>query len=258
MISRNEPSLTTNFGKSADAYDQFRPKYPGKIFERILVDLGPPHDLAIDLGSGTGDSAEPLLAHFKEVIAVEPDAAMRAKLSQNCPDARIEACKAENFRASPGTVDLVSAGNVLYWTEAKQVSMRVADALRLGGIFAVYRYDFPTSTDPAVAKLLDECLVDWDPHRRKEMVHGGEVSLQAIRDSNQFADITVETFNESFNLPPDSLLGYFRSTSYVTSLLQKIENPAAYLEQLKSKLEEVSQAGLVKITFPFELIIAKH
>ncbi|MGH9730600.1 MAG: class I SAM-dependent methyltransferase [Candidatus Acidiferrales bacterium] len=68
----------------------------------------------MDLGAGTGKSTRALIPHFREVIAVEPDPGMAAKLAEEIPqaivrNATVEAC------VQPGTsVDLITIANALH------------------------------------------------------------------------------------------------------------------------------------------------
>jgi 23S rRNA (adenine-N6)-dimethyltransferase len=57
-----------------------------------------PDDLVVDVGAGSGMLTRPLLAAGARVVAVEPDAALAARLRRACPAARVVAARADRFR----------------------------------------------------------------------------------------------------------------------------------------------------------------
>ena len=62
-----------HFSRVAGSYATFRPHYPAELF-RHLAGLCMAHDLAVDCGTGNGQAALGLAAHFTEVVAVDPSA----------------------------------------------------------------------------------------------------------------------------------------------------------------------------------------
>jgi hypothetical protein len=75
-----QPSFQPRFGQAADAYVAFRSEYPPESFEQIVSGVPPVHrDRAMDLSAGAGKLTSVLLAHFTEVIALEPDALSRRR-----------------------------------------------------------------------------------------------------------------------------------------------------------------------------------
>jgi len=70
---------TQRFGDRVDAYAAHRPGYPPEAIDAVLAGLGDPHALTIaDLGAGTGISSRLLAERGAKVIAIEPNAKMRA------------------------------------------------------------------------------------------------------------------------------------------------------------------------------------
>ncbi|GAA3033139.1 class I SAM-dependent methyltransferase [Actinokineospora globicatena] len=68
----------------------------------------------VDAGAGTGDTAAHLAGSFDEVIAIEPNPALRARLAGTAPGATI--LDVPILAADPGhTADLVYCGHVLYY-----------------------------------------------------------------------------------------------------------------------------------------------
>ena len=70
---------TERFGDRACAYAAHRPSYPSAAVEVVLAELGDRRELVIaDVGAGTGISARLFADSGATVVAVEPNAAMRA------------------------------------------------------------------------------------------------------------------------------------------------------------------------------------
>lgn len=113
---------TIRFGTLAKAYAAFRPSYPPGAIDAVLHGLGPPRALTVaDIGAGTGISARLFAQRGASVIAVEPNAQMRANAqSHECvqwrdgtgectglPDASVDvavACQAFHWFATPQAV----------------------------------------------------------------------------------------------------------------------------------------------------------
>jgi SAM-dependent methyltransferase len=113
---------TGRFSDRAEDYRRYRPDYPAAALDAILGGLGEPSRLvAADIGAGTGISARMLAARGVRVLAVEPNAEMRAAAS---PHERVvwRAGTAEATGLEPGSVDLVLCAQAFHW-------FRAADAL---------------------------------------------------------------------------------------------------------------------------------
>ncbi|MFG3714805.1 hypothetical protein [Micromonospora sp. NPDC047730] len=74
-----DPTHALSFGAAAGDYDRFRPRYPEEAVRWALDGLGAPARV-VDLGAGTGILTRGVLALGHEVVPVEPDPGMRARL----------------------------------------------------------------------------------------------------------------------------------------------------------------------------------
>src|SRR5207244_4234807 len=74
------PALS--FGPAADLYDEIRPTYPPAALEWAL---GAAPRRVVDLGAGTGILTRVALGLGYEVLPVEPDEGMRARLARSIP-----------------------------------------------------------------------------------------------------------------------------------------------------------------------------
>lgn len=85
-MERADKELSSSFGAAAVAYAEHRPDYALAAIEWALEPA--PGRRVLDLGAGTGKLTATLLTLGRDVVAVEPDAAMLAELRRAMPAAR--------------------------------------------------------------------------------------------------------------------------------------------------------------------------
>lgn len=116
-----------SFGAAADVYARGRPTYPCQAL-RFAVPPGARR--VLDLGAGTGKVTAGLLDLGLEVVAVEPDDAMRAHVD---PRAETVAGTAEQVPLPDASVDSVVAGQAWHWFDTAMALAEVRRVLRPGG-----------------------------------------------------------------------------------------------------------------------------
>ena len=121
-----DPRRALSFGSGAAAYARGRPSYP---VGAVSVVLPPGARRVLDLGAGTGKLTTTLLGLGLEVVAVEPDDAMRALVD---PRASVLAGTAEDL-PPVGPVDAVVVGQAWHWFDASSALASVRSVLRPGG-----------------------------------------------------------------------------------------------------------------------------
>ncbi len=132
-------SFTERFTERATAYATGRPSYPPEAVDVLFAGLGDPAALTVaDLGAGTGISSRAIAERGPRVLAIEPNAAMRANAA---PDERIEWVDgtAEATTLPDASVDVVAAFQAWHWVEHPA---GVAEARRIlrphGRLAAIY------------------------------------------------------------------------------------------------------------------------
>jgi SAM-dependent methyltransferase len=118
------------FTGRANDYVAGRPSYPDACFELLFAGLGDAAKICVvDLGAGTGISSRLLAAHGAEVIAVEPNAAMREGAAA-APNVTWVARTAEETGLPTGSADLVTAFQAFHWFDAEAAIAEMRRLLR--------------------------------------------------------------------------------------------------------------------------------
>ena len=129
-------SFTERFADRATDYVAGRPSYPAAALDALFDGLGDPGDvLAADLGAGTGISSRLLAEYGAQVLAVEPNAAMREAAE---PHPRVEwiAGTAEWTGLGEASIDLVTAFQAFHWFDRSKARMCSSRSRRSPGDWA--------------------------------------------------------------------------------------------------------------------------
>ena len=248
------------FGHAAEEFERYRPEYPPELFAHLLAAVPADHrerarERAIDLGAGTGKATRALLPHFREVIAVEPDPGMAAKLREDLPAAVVHNITAEDFSQPPSTVDLVTVANALHWMDASRVFANVHSWLRPSGTLAVFDRPLPKTTPAIDAITLAEMRGPWKPHRDdrlgKKYVWQGQV-----RAAVGFELVSETKFPYVIPMSSADFVGFWRSTSYGSAYALTLSHPESYWRDLQSRFREVA-AGSIPVDLSPTLILAR-
>lgn len=123
-------------------YERYRPGYPPALIG-WLRDHGalPPAATVADVGAGTGISSAPFLEAGCTVIAVEPNAAMRAAADRrfgDVPGFRSVSGRAEATTLADASIDLVVAGTAFHWFDRDAARREFARILKPSGRVALF------------------------------------------------------------------------------------------------------------------------
>lgn len=120
-----------SFGAVASDYERFRLGPSAAAVDWILP-ARVAH--AVDLGAGTGALTRLLLDRADEVLAVEPDARMRAVLTEEVPGARAVDGRGESMPVPDGWADAVVASSSWHWVDLVPALQEMARVLVPGGV----------------------------------------------------------------------------------------------------------------------------
>jgi SAM-dependent methyltransferase len=129
-----------SFGLEAGAYERGRPGYPDDAVEWLLTRAATDDDAlpdVVDVGAGTGKFTASLVGRSASVVAVEPGAAMRERLSAALPGVRAVEGAGERLPLGEGSADVVTYAQSWHWVDVEAASAEAARVLRPGGVLAL-------------------------------------------------------------------------------------------------------------------------
>lgn len=126
--------VAESFGADPELYDRTRPRYPQALIDRI-ISASPGLDV-LDVGIGTGISAQPFLAAGCRLLGVEVDARMAEFARRHGFD--VEVARFEDWDAAGRTFDTIIAGMTWHWVDPIVGAAKAAELLRPGGQLALF------------------------------------------------------------------------------------------------------------------------
>jgi SAM-dependent methyltransferase len=138
----NELDATARFSNRVADYVRYRPDYPPALLDWLRRELGVTPDWQVaDIGAGTGISARMFLDAGHRVIAVEPNAAMRAAAEQwlgERPQFQSIDGRADTTGLPMASVDLVTVAQAFHWFDPDAARREFARILRANGLAAIF------------------------------------------------------------------------------------------------------------------------
>jgi SAM-dependent methyltransferase len=219
------PTERDLFAQQAPEYARFRPTYPPALFD-WLAGVAPGRDLAVDVGTGSGQSAVELGERFARVVALDPS---EPQLAQARPHARVtyRRAPAEATGVDAHTADLLTASQAFHRFDRAAFFEEARRILRPGGVVAIWCYGLATISpeiDAVVMELYEGYLGSyWDPGRRSVERLYGDVIFP-------IAELTVPRFDMRASWAFEHLVGYLETWSaLVTYKLERGSDPMAVI-----------------------------
>jgi SAM-dependent methyltransferase len=209
-MSESEMDPTTRFSDRAADYVRHRPSYPDAAIDAVLDALGDPATLvAADVGAGTGISARQLADRGVRVIAVEPNADMRAVAD---PHPRVEwrDGTAEATSLPDAAVDLVLCAQAFHWFRQREAVAEFHRVLRPRGRLVVM-WNARDRQDPFTRGFIAAIHTVNGEHEAERR----EIEPGAIEGAGLFTPPELRTFPHAQRLDRDGVLGRAASASYV-------------------------------------------
>ena len=245
-------AVTERFSNRADAYVRGRPSYPQAIVDKLenAGALKRGH-IVIDVGVGTGLSAEPFLRSGYAVIGVEPSESMRLAGEQqlrvyanNGGSYRSVAGTAEETTLPDGAADMLIAGQAFHWFDVPRAAIEARRVLRCGGWAALIWNDRQSTGSAFLAGY--EALLRTHGVDYAKTIHR-HVDDKGIAQFFAPAHALVVTFDNPRELTREDLLALAGSASYLPA--PGDARHAAMLSALNALFDAHETNGSVQMTY---------
>ncbi|KAK9116439.1 hypothetical protein Sjap_015386 [Stephania japonica] len=164
------------FNKQAKLYWQTRPSYPPQLFD-FIASKTPNHDLAWDVGTGSGQAAIALSKIYKNVVATDTSE-QQLSYAPKLPNIRYQQTpptmslsQLHNTVAPRDSVDVVTVAQSFHWFDAPEFFNQAKRVLRKPhGVLAIWCYTEPSvneAVDALYARLYKESRPYWADERKK-------------------------------------------------------------------------------------------
>jgi len=236
----DETPRRLTFGAHAEEYDLARPEWPVEVARWFV-----PEDaaLVVELGAGTGKLTRAVDALGVRVIAVEPDARMRAVLRGDALEG-VEG-SAEEIPIGDGEADAVVAGSCIHWFDLERALPEIHRVLRPGARFG-FGWNGRDARHPAIARMNDAIYAAApDRSRWRDRDWAAEVTAAGL-----FEDVEYAIFEHVHELPRASLDAHLWSYATIASLPDPVREPVfADVAKILDSDPEVSSGGRLRLPF---------
>jgi SAM-dependent methyltransferase len=149
-----DASRAGDFTAQAHWYAQARPGYPPELIAQLMAQTGTVAGATVlDIGAGTGISSRELAAAGLEVIAVEPNAAMRAAAGA-AASWRWQVGSFEATGLPDAAADWAVGAQAFHWADVPRSLEEMRRVLRPDRWFTVFWNDRETASSPLLTATL--------------------------------------------------------------------------------------------------------
>jgi SAM-dependent methyltransferase len=217
------------FSDRAADYVKYRPSYPAEVIDIIIKGLGKKSKIvAADIGAGTGISSRLLADRKLNVIAIEPNAAMREAAEPN-PLVEFRDGTAEFTKLSENSVDLVTCFQAFHWFAPEPSLSEFRRILKPSGRLAVVwnNRDTKDAFTAEYSRIIRAASNNHPAESRMQIV-------EPLLETRYFVNLHQHNSVYRQELDLNGLIGRAMSVSY-------LPREGKEYEQLISDLQELYQ-----------------
>lgn len=245
----------TRFSNRVNDYVRYRPGYPPAMLKSLVGEFGlRAEHVVVDIGSGTGISAEVFLKNDNRVIAVEPNAEMRSAAEEIL-------AKFAGFQSVAGTAEATTlpdrcadwavAAQAFHWFDVDCCRAEFARILKPAGRVALIWNDRRDDTPFLVEyqKLLYAFATDYAAVDHRQVESDGRIDRFFAPTGCQrrvFDNVQVVDY--------EGLKGRLLSSSYVPSAGQPGHDDM--LRALRALFDRFAQEGAVRLEYRTKLFVS--
>ena len=248
-MGRIDQVAARGFGRAAGEDERGRPGYPQQAIDWLAGALGIAEgSTLVDLGAGTGKLTRALVLTRARVVALEPVAAMRRKMAEMVPEARVVAGRAEAIPLPDEWADAALAGQAFHWFDAPAARREIHRILRTqGGLGLIWN--------------IRDRSVDWlasfygivDPFDSRDPAHAYRSGRwrQAFDGDQLFTPLEERSFRHEQVVDAETFLAQVASMSFVAAAPEP--DRRELLRRVERLLEShPSTAGRPEIVVPYD------
>lgn len=203
------------FSSRVADYVRYRPGYPSALIDLLRKHCGLVREHVIaDIGSGTGLLSKVFLENGNHVIAVEPNAEMRAAGDEFLAAYRNVSSangSSEATSLAKASVDFVTAAQAFHWFEPNATRREFARILKPGGWIVVMWNDRRINETPFGRAYEDLLVRHGTDYRKVKDAYPETHDMESFFGKGNFQRHELPNFQE-FDF--DGLAGRVRSSSY--------------------------------------------
>jgi len=244
--------MQPNFGATAEDYARHRVGFPDSLFEHLApYGVGEPHQMVVDLGTGTGSLARGFARRGCRVIGIDPAEPLldQAREIDAREGLRVEyrVARAEETLLPDAFADVVSAGQCWHWFDRARAAEEISRVLRPGGSLVIAHFDWIPLSDNVVRateELIERQNPDW------KYGWGFGVHPSWLRDLGEAGYRGLETFSYDVDVSytPEAWRGRIRASAGVGGSLS-----APQVHEFDDALER-----LLATRYPGETLCIPH
>jgi SAM-dependent methyltransferase len=238
--------LAERFAAVAEEYERGRPDYPPTVIAAIASELHlDASSRVLDLAAGTGKLTRALLASGLDVVAVEPQAALRAPLAQSIGAERVIDGLAEAIPLPDASISAVTVADAIHWFDHAPALAEIARVLGDGGGLAIVT-TFPDWSSASWVQEVGTLLASLRP------VHpqfDGPPWQDAVRASGAWDEPRELRLTISIPANPRRIVDHIASFSWIAALDEHERG------ELLARLLAVIEAGETPPELPVQVVL---
>ncbi|XP_062862261.1 putative methyltransferase DDB_G0268948 [Trichomycterus rosablanca] len=256
----------------ASIYQKYRISPPDKLKELILEYLdnkkGPPYELAVDLGCGTGQNTRLLACHFKKIVGldVSENQLEEARAVPGFENVTYRSGSAEELPFPDGSVDLLTAASAAHWFDPERFLNEATRVLKPCGCIALLGYTDQFSLRyGSCGDELDKIFAEVKNVARlyaSSNVAVANSKLQDLFEAIPFSDKKrLENIPLKMEMTVAGVVGFVESFSYYQTYFRKDPQAATSLldSAMKRALEKMGVSSPdteLEFTIDFYCVLA--
>lgn len=238
--------LAENFASVAEDYERGRPEYAPAVVGALAAELGLTAGAPVlDLAAGTGKLTRALLAAGLDVVAVEPQSALREMLAANIGAERVREGHAEAIPLPDGSVHAVTVADAFHWFDHATALGEIRRVLRPAGGLAV----ISTAPDWSGASWAHELGTLISGSRPQHPHFDGPRWQDSVLESGDWSEPREIRVTASQPTDPERIVSLLASISWVAGL--PTERRATTVAEFRALI----QAGSTPAAMPMHYVL---